>query len=66
MGAVRNAGHMNQRRVRVLPRSESRRGAYTAKLHHKCQFRDFSRHFRIVNKHAALTGKPKSYKLMLL
>ena len=24
---------MNQRRVRVLPRSESRRGAYTAKPH---------------------------------
>ena len=30
-GAVRNADRMNQRRVRMLPRSESRRGAYTAK-----------------------------------
>ena len=31
-GAVRNADRMNQRRVRVLPRSESRRGVYAAKL----------------------------------
>ena len=31
--AVRNADRMNQRRVRVLPRSESRRGEYAAKPH---------------------------------
>ena len=33
IGAVRNADRMNQRRVRVLPHSESRRGEYTAKPH---------------------------------
>ena len=31
--AVGNAYRMNQRRVRVLPRSESRRGEYAAKPH---------------------------------
>ena len=31
IGEVGNADCMNQRRVRVLPRSESRRGEYTAK-----------------------------------
>ena len=38
-GAVGNADRMNQRRVRVLPRSESRRGAYAAKPRHTCQFK---------------------------
>ena len=33
VGAVRHADHMNQRRVRVLSCSGSRRGQYTARPH---------------------------------